>query len=236
MLNQIAPGVTLDGDVPGRRNMIRGDGIAEGHQHTRTADVLQWFRLRRKISKKRRLSEIGRVWFPSKGCTRRGLHVLPLLVPLVDRGVFTSKHVLADGCLHSVLYLHRGRPEISEEDWLSVSRISDRFGCPVRDAQTGEPIATDLDEPVHHIVLAQQLCQGQDEVCGARSRRQGIVEADTYYDRRRNGEWLTEQAGLGLNASHSPAHTPSPLTMVVWESVPTSISGIASTRPPVCCT
>jgi len=73
--------------------------------------------------------------------------------------------------------------------------------------------------------LPQQLCDGKNKIggCHPRAKRTGQSEAD--HLRQQHGERLAEHAGLGLDTADAQPSTASPFTMVVCESVPTSVSG-----------
>src|SRR5947209_9322527 len=143
MLDQIPPCGTLDGDVPSRGNVIGGDGISQGNEDTCAHDVLWWLCFRGEMGKKRRFSHVGRVWDPRIGRAGGFLHLLPLAVSQVDLGIFSCKHVLVDSCLHNMLYLRRGRPEILEEDRLTVGCVTDWLSRQVSADRTCQRIGND---------------------------------------------------------------------------------------------
>ena len=93
--------------------------------------------------------------------------------------------------------------------------------------QVSQAVAVELDEFPHHALLAQHLRDGQHQVGGGDALAQlaGELEADDLGDQHRYR--LAEHGGFRLDAADAPADTPRPLIMVVWESVPTRVSGKA---------
>jgi hypothetical protein len=91
--------------------------------------------------------------------------------------------------------------------------------------RTVEPVAVEFDELAHHALLAQHLHDLQHEVGAGRAfdHLAGQLEADDFRDQ--HGDRLTQHRGLGLDPADAPAEDAAPLTMVVWLSVPTSVSG-----------
>jgi hypothetical protein len=74
-------------------------------------------------------------------------------------------------------------------------------------------------------MLAQHVGGGQHEVGGGHAFLQlaGELEADHFGDQHRDR--LAQHRRFGLDAAHAPAQHARPLTMVVWLSVPTQVSG-----------
>ena len=73
--------------------------------------------------------------------------------------------------------------------------------------------------------LAEHLGHGEDEVGGGRSLRQLPVQPKpTTCGSSIEIGWPSIAASASIPPTPQP-RTPSPLTIVVWESVPTSVSG-----------
>jgi hypothetical protein len=85
--------------------------------------------------------------------------------------------------------------------------------------------AVEFDEFADHALAAQHLRDGQHEIGGGGALGQlaGQAEADHVGDQ--HGDRLAEHGGLGLDAADAPAEHAQPLTIVVWLSVPYSVSG-----------
>ena len=96
--------------------------------------------------------------------------------------------------------------------------------------QRRQAVAAELDELADHAVLAQHLGQRQHQV--GRRRRRRAARRGT---RRRPRSGVSSTSGwpsITASASMPPTpqpRTPSPLIIVVCESVPTSVSGNATT-------
>ena len=88
-------------------------------------------------------------------------------------------------------------------------------------------MAEELDELADDSDAPQDLGDGQDEVgCrGTLREAAGELEPDDLGDEHRDR--LAEHGRLGLDTADPQPRTPSPLTIVVCESVPTRVSGNA---------
>jgi hypothetical protein len=88
-----------------------------------------------------------------------------------------------------------------------------------------QPLAVEFHELAHHALLAQHLHDLEHEVRarGPLDHLAGELEAHDFRDQ--HGNRLTQHRGLGLDPADAPAEDAAPLTMVVWLSVPTSVSG-----------
>jgi hypothetical protein len=85
--------------------------------------------------------------------------------------------------------------------------------------------AVELDERPDDALLAQHLRDREDQVGRRRALGQRAVQAEADDLRDQHGHGLAEHRRLGLDAAHAPPQDAEPLTIVVWESVPTSVSG-----------
>ena len=102
----------------------------------------------------------------------------------------------------------------------------------VGEREPGEALAEVLDELAHHPGRAQDLRDGQDEV----GRGRALAELPVKRKPTTCGTSIEiASPSIAASASIPPTpqpSTPSPLTIVVCESVPTSVSGNA--RPVAC--
>ena len=99
-------------------------------------------------------------------------------------------------------------------------------GGAVRERQALEAVAEELDELVDHALLAQHLGHGEHEVGGGGAGRQAApvsLKPMTCGISIVTG-WPSMAASASMPPTPQPS-TPRPLTMVVCESVPTSVSG-----------
>jgi hypothetical protein len=98
-------------------------------------------------------------------------------------------------------------------------------GGPVLDRHVADPGAVELDELAHHPVAAQQLGHGQDQVGGGRPLGQLARQLEPDHLGHEHRDGLAEHGRLGLDAADAPAEHARPLTIGVWLSVPTRVSG-----------
>jgi hypothetical protein len=98
-------------------------------------------------------------------------------------------------------------------------------GGAVGERQVVEAGAVEFDELADHALLAQHLGDGEHEVGGGDAFLQlaGQLEADDFGDQHGTG-WPSMAASASMPPTPQPS-TARPLTMVVWLSVPTSVSG-----------
>jgi hypothetical protein len=101
----------------------------------------------------------------------------------------------------------------------------------VRHGEGAEAFAEELDEHADDAHLAQPLGNREHEVRRGGALREAACQAHTQHLGYQHGAGLAQHRGLGLDAADAPAHHAQPLTMVVCESVPTSVSGYATVRP-----
>ena len=87
----------------------------------------------------------------------------------------------------------------------AVLRRHVRDGGAVGQAHLAEAGAEELDELLHHALLAQDLGDGEDEVGGGDALAQGAGQAEAHHLRREHVERLAEHGRLGLDAAHAPA-------------------------------
>jgi hypothetical protein len=88
-----------------------------------------------------------------------------------------------------------------------------------------QPLAVEFDELAHDALLAQHLHDLEHEVGagGALDHLAGQLEAHDLGDQHEIG-WPSIAASASIPPTPQPS-TAAPLTMVVWLSVPTSVSG-----------
>ena len=99
-------------------------------------------------------------------------------------------------------------------------------GGPVLERHVADPGAVELDELAHHAVAAQQLGDGQHQVGGGRALGQLARQLERRPPRASASRcgWPSMAASASIPPTPQPS-TPRPLTIGVWESVPTRVSG-----------
>ena len=78
-------------------------------------------------------------------------------------------------------------------------------GGAVRQRHSVQAGAVELDELVHHALLAQHLGDGQDQVGGRDAVLKFAVQLEPDHVRQEHVHWLAEHHGFGLDAAHAPA-------------------------------
>ena len=78
-------------------------------------------------------------------------------------------------------------------------------GRPVRQGQSIQAVAEELDELAHHAVLAQHLHHPQHQVRGGDAFRQAAGQPKADHIGNEHGHRLAEHGRLRLNAAHAPA-------------------------------
>ena len=132
--------------------------------------------------------------------------------------------------------LRRAAGELQVAERLGVDR-EDRAGGaelrrhvadrrPVGEREVRDARAVELDELAHDAVLAQHLRDGEHEVGRGRALAQlaDELEADARAGSASDIGWPSMAASASIPPTPQPS-TPRPLIIVVWESVPTSVSG-----------
>src|SRR5690606_21237921 len=101
----------------------------------------------------------------------------------------------------------------------------------VGEAKTAQALAVELHEFIHHTLLTKELGDGTDEVGGGCPFAQASLQLETHHLRHQHVDWLPRIAASASLPPPPQPNTPTPLIMVVWLSVPTSVSGMATCEP-----
>jgi len=79
-------------------------------------------------------------------------------------------------------------------------------GGAVGQGQGGGALAEELHELAHHLFLAQQLGDGEDQIGGGDAFTQPALQLHTHHIGGEEIHRLAQHAGLRLDAAHTPAH------------------------------
>mmetsp|Transcript_14449 Transcript_14449/g.26143 ORF Transcript_14449/g.26143 Transcript_14449/m.26143 type:complete len:879 (-) Transcript_14449:137-2773(-) len=125
------------GDVAGRGDVVRGDGVPEVQQAVGPGDGLHLRQLRGHAGKVRRVVDVRAALVPPEvHLVRGGRELVPALVALLDPGVHRRERGGRDVLVHQPRDLLRGGPHVLQVHVLAVRPLAQRRGG---DVQVGGP-------------------------------------------------------------------------------------------------
>lgn len=107
----------------------------------------------------------------------------------------------------------------------AVFRGHVRYGGAVRQREGRRSFPEEFHKFAYHAVAAQHLGDMERQVRGGHSFTEFPRHVDAHYFRHQEGDgWPSMPASASMPPTPQPT-TPMPLIIVVWESVPTRVSG-----------
>src|SRR5690606_1199515 len=143
VLGEVLSGGRSGLDVPGGRDVIGGDRVAEGREHTGTGDVGDGRRGQLHAVEVRGLADVRRVLVPLEDGAGRGRQVLPALVAVEDRGVLLDELVAGDRGVDDLLHLFGCRPDVLQEHVVAVGVLAQRVVLEVQVHRAGQGTGDD---------------------------------------------------------------------------------------------
>lgn len=134
---QIASGRAVLLDTPGRRDVVRGDRIAEHRQNTRAVNIFHRLRLNLHLVKEWRQTDIGRILLPVVSIGAIDVNGFPFRRSFKYLRVLFVEHLGRD-LLNRLGDLKTARPDILQIDRLTIlpvpsgSRVRLTFMFPAR--------------------------------------------------------------------------------------------------------